>query len=251
MTAQDVPVGDVPVRALRVTFVGELGWELYAPAEYGRRCGSRCWGPGEGTVLPPAATGRSRACASRRGTGCGARTSRPRRRPTRRASASASSSASPAGSSARRRSAGSRRRACGAGCACLVLDDPRDVVLGGEPVPAGVDGGGVRRAGHVGRLRLVARRLDRLRLPAPRGRRRRHPARGRPVRGATGRDRHGAAAVRPRGAARPRLRPPPTIPRGRLHGPLMNHGNRGRDGVSPATPGADGNVPHPVSRWPQ
>ena len=37
MTAQEITVGDVPVRALRVTFVGELGWELYAPAEYGRR----------------------------------------------------------------------------------------------------------------------------------------------------------------------------------------------------------------------
>jgi 4-methylaminobutanoate oxidase (formaldehyde-forming) len=35
MTAQDLTVADVPVRAQRVTFVGELGWELYASAEYG------------------------------------------------------------------------------------------------------------------------------------------------------------------------------------------------------------------------
>ena len=28
-------MGDVPVRALRVTYVGELGWELYCPTEYG------------------------------------------------------------------------------------------------------------------------------------------------------------------------------------------------------------------------
>lgn len=28
-------VADVPVRALRVTYVGELGWELYCPTEYG------------------------------------------------------------------------------------------------------------------------------------------------------------------------------------------------------------------------
>jgi 4-methylaminobutanoate oxidase (formaldehyde-forming) len=35
MTAQELTVGDVPVRALRVTFVGELGWELYASSEYG------------------------------------------------------------------------------------------------------------------------------------------------------------------------------------------------------------------------
>ena len=32
MTAQEIAVGDVPVRALRVTFAGELGWELYAPS---------------------------------------------------------------------------------------------------------------------------------------------------------------------------------------------------------------------------
>jgi 4-methylaminobutanoate oxidase (formaldehyde-forming) len=35
MTARDVTVADIPVRAQRVTFVGELGWELYASSEYG------------------------------------------------------------------------------------------------------------------------------------------------------------------------------------------------------------------------
>jgi len=37
MTAREGVVGDVPSLALRVTYVGELGWELYAPAEYGVR----------------------------------------------------------------------------------------------------------------------------------------------------------------------------------------------------------------------
>ena len=35
MTAQELTIGNVPARALRVTFVGELGWELYASSEYG------------------------------------------------------------------------------------------------------------------------------------------------------------------------------------------------------------------------
>jgi 4-methylaminobutanoate oxidase (formaldehyde-forming) len=35
MRLREITVGDVPVRALRVTFVGELGWELYCPTEYG------------------------------------------------------------------------------------------------------------------------------------------------------------------------------------------------------------------------
>jgi 4-methylaminobutanoate oxidase (formaldehyde-forming) len=37
----------VPVRALRVTYVGELGWELYCPAEYGMRLWRTVWEAGE------------------------------------------------------------------------------------------------------------------------------------------------------------------------------------------------------------
>ena len=36
LTAREITLGHVPVTALRVTYVGELGWELYAPTEYGR-----------------------------------------------------------------------------------------------------------------------------------------------------------------------------------------------------------------------
>jgi len=36
----------VPVLALRVTYVGELGWELYAPSEYGRALWSTLWAAG-------------------------------------------------------------------------------------------------------------------------------------------------------------------------------------------------------------
>ncbi|MDX6627805.1 MAG: hypothetical protein QOH00_51, partial [Gaiellales bacterium] len=35
MRAREIAVGAVPLLASRVTYVGELGWELYAPAEYG------------------------------------------------------------------------------------------------------------------------------------------------------------------------------------------------------------------------
>jgi 4-methylaminobutanoate oxidase (formaldehyde-forming) len=35
MTARELFVGGVPVLASRVTYVGELGWELYCPPEYG------------------------------------------------------------------------------------------------------------------------------------------------------------------------------------------------------------------------
>ncbi|MGH8959847.1 MAG: GcvT family protein [Jatrophihabitantaceae bacterium] len=51
MTAQDLTVGDVPVRALRVTFVGELGWELYASSEYGSALWSALWSAGQASGL--------------------------------------------------------------------------------------------------------------------------------------------------------------------------------------------------------
>ncbi|MHB8657413.1 MAG: GcvT family protein [Solirubrobacteraceae bacterium] len=43
---REFAVGDVPVRAMRVTFVGELGWELYCPAEYGARLWRTLWEAG-------------------------------------------------------------------------------------------------------------------------------------------------------------------------------------------------------------
>jgi 4-methylaminobutanoate oxidase (formaldehyde-forming) len=51
MTAQEISVGDVPVRALRITFTGELGWELYASVEYGAALWSTLWEAGEGHGL--------------------------------------------------------------------------------------------------------------------------------------------------------------------------------------------------------
>jgi 4-methylaminobutanoate oxidase (formaldehyde-forming) len=47
MTLQETTVGDVPLRALRVTYVGELGWELYCPTEYGRGLWRAIWAAGE------------------------------------------------------------------------------------------------------------------------------------------------------------------------------------------------------------
>ncbi len=46
MRMRELPVGDVPVRALRVTFVGELGWELYCPTEYGAGLWRTLWQAG-------------------------------------------------------------------------------------------------------------------------------------------------------------------------------------------------------------
>jgi glycine cleavage system aminomethyltransferase T/glycine/D-amino acid oxidase-like deaminating enzyme len=51
MTARSLTVGDTPVRALRVTFVGELGWELYTSSEYGAALWSALWDAGQDSGL--------------------------------------------------------------------------------------------------------------------------------------------------------------------------------------------------------
>jgi 4-methylaminobutanoate oxidase (formaldehyde-forming) len=47
MTAKKITIGDVPVLALRVTYVGELGWELYPAMEYGLRLFDLIWEVGQ------------------------------------------------------------------------------------------------------------------------------------------------------------------------------------------------------------
>jgi 4-methylaminobutanoate oxidase (formaldehyde-forming) len=47
MTAREIAVGSVPCLAVRVTYVGELGWELYCPSEYGLRLWDTLWEAGQ------------------------------------------------------------------------------------------------------------------------------------------------------------------------------------------------------------
>ncbi len=51
LTARRLSVGGVGVLALRVTYVGELGWELYAPMEHGLALWDALWRAGESAGL--------------------------------------------------------------------------------------------------------------------------------------------------------------------------------------------------------
>jgi len=51
MHARELAVGSVPCLALRVTYVGELGWELYCPMEFGLRLWDTIWEAGRGHGL--------------------------------------------------------------------------------------------------------------------------------------------------------------------------------------------------------
>jgi glycine cleavage system aminomethyltransferase T/glycine/D-amino acid oxidase-like deaminating enzyme len=46
MRSRELAVGPVPCLALRVTYVGELGWELYCPMEFGLRLWDTIWAAG-------------------------------------------------------------------------------------------------------------------------------------------------------------------------------------------------------------
>ena len=134
MRARELTVGSVPCLALRVTYVGELGWELYCPVEYGLRLwdtisevgrehglvaggykavdslrlekGYRVWGSDISPEDTPFEAGLGFAVKSDKGDFIGRDALLAASEPARR-------------------------------LACLVLDDPRSVALGSEPVRVG------------------------------------------------------------------------------------------------------------------
>lgn len=53
MTWQEITIAGVRVRALRVTYVGELGWELYAPVAEGLKVWDALWEAGQPYGLRP------------------------------------------------------------------------------------------------------------------------------------------------------------------------------------------------------
>ncbi|WP_293031960.1 FAD-dependent oxidoreductase [Natronococcus sp.] len=50
-------VGDVPVIALRLSYVGELGWELWAPTEYAQKLWDTLWEAGQDLGVRPMGAG--------------------------------------------------------------------------------------------------------------------------------------------------------------------------------------------------
>ena len=56
-TAKRISIGPVPVWALRISYVGEMGWELYAPIEQGQLLWDILWKAGQEHRLVPAGIG--------------------------------------------------------------------------------------------------------------------------------------------------------------------------------------------------
>jgi glycine cleavage system aminomethyltransferase T/glycine/D-amino acid oxidase-like deaminating enzyme len=57
LTAREIDVGEVPVYAMRISYVGEMGWELYAPTESGGRLWDLLWDAGRDHGLIAAGLG--------------------------------------------------------------------------------------------------------------------------------------------------------------------------------------------------
>jgi 4-methylaminobutanoate oxidase (formaldehyde-forming) len=143
LTAQEVTIGDIPALALRVTYVGELGWEIYAPMEYGQKLWDTLWEAGQSLGVVAAGYRAIESLRLEKG--------------YRYWSADIHSEYNPyeAGlgfavkpgkgdflgreALAEIKARGITRKLC-----CLVLDDPRAIALGGEPL---LDG--ARVLGHV------------------------------------------------------------------------------------------------------
>jgi glycine cleavage system aminomethyltransferase T/glycine/D-amino acid oxidase-like deaminating enzyme len=129
MSMREIQVGDIPVRALRVTFVGELGWELYCPTEYGAGLWRTLWEAGEPLGM---LAGGYRAIDSLRlekGYRVWAADITPDENPYEAGLGFCVRSDKPFIGSEQLAANDVQRR-----LRCIVLDDPRSVTLGNEPV---------------------------------------------------------------------------------------------------------------------
>jgi glycine cleavage system aminomethyltransferase T len=132
MTMRDLAVGDVPVRALRVTFTGELGWELYCPAEYGAGLWRALWAAGEPHGLAAGGYRAIDALRLEKGYRVWAADITPDETPHEAGLGFCvkDDKAFLGRDALAGRTPAKRLR-------CLVLDDPRSVALGNEPVRVG------------------------------------------------------------------------------------------------------------------
>jgi dimethylglycine oxidase len=134
-TTRAMTIGEVPVRALRVSYVGELGWELYTSPEYGGRLWDLLWEAGRPEGIVAAGRAAFDTLRLEKGYRFWGVDMHAEYLPDE---AGVAFAVKPAKGDFRGRDAvlggpdSPRRRLC-----CQRLDDPRVVVMGKEPVLAG------------------------------------------------------------------------------------------------------------------
>ena len=163
MSTRELAVADVPVRALRVTYVGELGWELYCPTEYGAALWQALWEAGREHDL---VAGGYRAIDSLRlekGYRVWGADITPDDTPDEAGLSFAVALDKPGGFIGRDAAAAARERGPQKRLRCVTLADPNSVALGNEPVA--IDGEVVGRVTTGGYGYTVARSIAYAYLP--------------------------------------------------------------------------------------
>jgi 4-methylaminobutanoate oxidase (formaldehyde-forming) len=128
LSMRETTVGDVPVRALRVGFAGELGWELYCSTEYG----AALWRTLAATGAQPCGYRALESLRLEKGYRVWGSDITPETTPDE---AGLGFAVRRDGEFAGRTALlAARERGLTRSLRCLVLDDPRAVALGGEPV---------------------------------------------------------------------------------------------------------------------
>src|SRR6202035_3824692 len=128
MRAAELSVGRVPCLALRVTYVGELGWELYCPTEFGLALWDALWESGRAHGLVAGGYKAIDSLRLEKGYRVWAADITPDDTPYEAGlGLCVAAGKHSIGSAALDPSPARRRR-------CLVLEDPRSVALGNEPV---------------------------------------------------------------------------------------------------------------------
>ena len=137
MTARELSIGHVPAVAARVTYVGELGWELYCPAEYGAGLWDVVWEAGAEHGLVACGYRAIDALRLEKGYLAWGSDITPEDSPDEAGLGFAVKVDKPGGFIGRDAVVAARQRGIERRLACLVLSDPRAVTLGSEPVRIG------------------------------------------------------------------------------------------------------------------
>lgn len=137
MTAQEVAVADVPVRALRVTFTGELGWELYAPTEYGATLWTALWEAGAAHGLVACGYRAIESLRLEKGYRVWSTDLTPETNPYEAGLGFCVKLDKPGGFEGAEALRAVKAQGVTRRLRCLTLEDPGVVVLGGEPVRIG------------------------------------------------------------------------------------------------------------------
>ncbi len=156
---RELTVGDVPVRALRVTYVGEFGWELYCPTEYGLGLWRTIWESGRPLGLVAGGYRAIDALRLEKGYRAWAADITPDDSPYEAGLRFCVAADKPFNGAEALRERPVRRR-----LRCITLEQPRAVALGNEPVR--IDGRIVGRVTSGGYGYTVERSIAYAYLPA-------------------------------------------------------------------------------------